>query len=298
MMSYKHETGFFEVPLSYEEGADSDKKLKLYYQRWVPSSNAKSEHDLVVHHGLGEHSSRYGNILGALEGTGISIYSYDIRGHGQSGGKKGLGKDVPQYAEDLKMYLDFIEEEFRVTKPLLYGHSMGGAAVLTLISNKSNQERLKAVVATGSALGVDKNFYQTVMVGLLSCLRHLIPGVTLPSGLDVKNLSHDANYVESYKSDPLTHDLIAVSLAFSVVNGGDEIIKTASNVTLPIFLAHGESDIICTARGTQAYYDKCASTDKTLKIYPGLFHEIHNETKEEREKVLADIKSFIVDHMK
>jgi acylglycerol lipase len=295
-MSFKNETGHFQVPMSYTKagGDDTTKQLKLFYQRWVPE-NPKPGCNVVIHHGLGEHSSRYGNLLSTLEGTGITIYSYDLRGHGHSEGAKGLAKDVYQLAQDLNVYLDFLHKEYRVTQPLLYGHSMGGATSLAFVGQgKEYQGKVKALVITGPALGVDKNCYQTTMFVLLTCLKSIIPNVCLPSGLDIKNLSHDQNYVEAYHTDPMTHDLIAISLAFSLLGAGPSIIETAPTMTLPIFMGHGEDDIICAPYGTKNYFEACGSTQKTLKLYPGLCHEIHNETKEEREKVLADIKEFIV----
>jgi acylglycerol lipase len=160
--------------------------------------------------------------------------------------------------------------------------------------DKSNQEKLKAVIATGPALGVDKNCYQTVMATLVSCLRTVIPSVCLDSGLDCNKLSRDPNVVEAYKTDELTHGLISVSLGFACLESGKrEIIPSARTVTLPIFLAHGGADVIDSPKATEEYYEKCASDKKTLKIYPGLFHEIHNELKDDKEKVLADIKQFI-----
>jgi alpha-beta hydrolase superfamily lysophospholipase len=150
------------------------------------------------------------------------------------------------------------------------------------------------VIATAPALGVDKNCYQTVMATLVSCLRTVIPNVCLDSGLNCKNLSRDPNVVEAYKTDELTHGLISVSLGFAILESGKrEIIPSAETVTLPIFLAHGEADVIDSPKATEEYFVKCASEKKTLKIYPGLFHEIHNELKDDKEKVLADIKQFI-----
>jgi len=40
------------------------------------------------------------------------------------------------------------------------------------------------------------------------------------------------------------------------------------------------------AAGSRFLHEHISSTDKTLKIYPGLFHEIFNEP--EREQVIAD----------
>ena len=254
---------------------------------------------MVLHHGLGEHSDRYSNILGMLEGTGITVYTYDARGHGRSEGKKGLAKDVSHLAGDLDTFLQMIQKEHSVSKPLLYGNSMGGAVVLAFVGkSKANQDRVRAVIATAPALGVEKNCYQVVMSSLLTCLRTIIPNTTLPSGLESDRLSRDQNVVEAYKSDPMNHDMISISLAFSLLESGrSEIIPTAKDMTLPIFLAHGGKDVITDPKGTQAYFDNCASTQKTIKIYPGLFHEIHNETKEDKEKVLADLKAFITAQM-
>lgn len=282
-MSYQHETGHFQT---------SD-NLQLFFQRWIPA-NPQAGHNIVLHHGLGEHSDRYSNVLGMLEGTGITVYAYDVRGHGRSEGKKGLARDVHHLADDLDTFLDFIEKEFKVTKPMLYGHSMGGATVLSFVGQKEKRDKVKAVVATGSALGVEKNLYQVIASSLLTCLRKLIPNTTLPSGLDTNNLSRDKNVIAAFQSDPMTHDMLAVSLAFSLLESGRaEIIPTAKNMSLPIFLGHGAKDEITDPKGTQAYYDNCGSTQKTIKIYPDLLHEIHNETKEDKEKVLADLKAFI-----
>jgi len=292
-MSYQNEQSTFQT---------SD-NLKLFCQRWIPSSvsNAKPGNKvLVIHHGLGEHSDRYSNILSILEGTGITVYSYDVRGHGRSEGRKGLAKDLSHLADDLDTFLQFIQKAYKITqKPMLYGHSMGGAVVLTFLSkSKANQDRVKAVVATASALGVEKNCYQAFMSSLLSCLRAVVPNTTLPSGLDVSKLSRDQNVVEAFKSDDMTHDMISIGLAFSLLESGRaDIIPTASNMTLPIFLAHGEKDVITDPKATQEYFDACGSKDKTIKMYPNLMHEIHNELKEDKEKVLADLKDFITAHM-
>lgn len=297
---YKNETGTFQVPLNHKAATDG-KKLTLFYQRWIPTDNNANNPDrnLVLHHGFGEHSDRYTNVLMALVGTGITVYSFDVRGHGRSQGKQGLAEDVYQLADDLQVFLEFLEQEFKVTKPILYGHSMGGATVLAHIGrSSSSQDKIKAVVATGPALGVDKNCYQTVVGGLLTCLKSVVPSLCLDAGLDTNKLSHDKAVVEAYKADPMTHGMISVSLAFSLLEDGQKrIIPSAKNVTLPIFLGHGEKDVSTDPNGTKDYYQNCASQQKTLQIYPGLLHEIHNELEEDKQKCLADIRKFIMDNL-
>ena len=118
----------------------------------------------------------------------------------------------------------------------------------------------------------------------------------MPAGLDTDKLSNDKAVVEAFKADPMNHDMISVSMGFSLLGDGDDkLIPSAETVTLPIFLAHGEDDVITAPQGTKDYYEKCASQQKTLKIYPGMLHELHNEI--EKETCLADIKQFITQHL-
>jgi alpha-beta hydrolase superfamily lysophospholipase len=66
-----------------------------------------------------------------------------------------------------------------------------------------------------------------------------------------------------------------------------EIQSRAGEITLPILVMHGEADAMTAPAGSQFLYDSVGSVDKTLKFYPGLYHEIFNEP--EREQVYADL---------
>ena len=61
-------------------------------------------------------------------------------------------------------------------------------------------------------------------------------------------------------------------------------------------MIYGGEDKICPPTGGQRLYDGAGSSDKTLKIYPGLYHEIHNEP--EQEMVLTDVVEWLDSHLK
>ena len=42
-------------------------------------------------------------------------------------------------------------------------------------------------------------------------------------------------------------------------------------------------------------YEQVSSTDKTLKIYEGLYHEIHNEP--DREEMFNDLQDWLQAHV-
>ena len=59
--------------------------VELYWQGSVPPEPTGV---LLVSHGLGEHSGRYGNVVDALLPDGWAVYGLDHRGHGRSGGRR------------------------------------------------------------------------------------------------------------------------------------------------------------------------------------------------------------------
>jgi alpha-beta hydrolase superfamily lysophospholipase len=73
------------------------------------------------------------------------------------------------------------------------------------------------------------------------------------------------------------------------------ITKEAYQITLPMIIVQGGDDRLVEPSGAQMLYEKAGSTDKILKIYPELYHEVLNEP--ERELVLSDIESWLEAHL-
>jgi alpha-beta hydrolase superfamily lysophospholipase len=101
----------------------------IFYRRLIPE---KPRFRVVVSHGLGEHSGRYGNVAEALIPLGASLWIHDHRGHGRSQGKRGHVGDFNDYVHDLKTMVSMAAAEGEKTVPtLLLGHSMGGLIALS-----------------------------------------------------------------------------------------------------------------------------------------------------------------------
>ena len=59
---------------------------------------------------------------------------------------------------------------------------------------------------------------------------------------------------------------------------------------------HGTAEKIADPEGTKELYIRSQSTDKTLKLYEGLYHELVNEP--EKDQVIADLKEWILTRIK
>ena len=49
------------------------------------------------------------------------------------------------------------------------------------------------------------------------------------------------------------------------------------------------------AEGSRNFFEAIASQDKTLRIYPGLYHEIFNEP--ERLEMMGELADWVVSHI-
>lgn len=79
---------------------------------------------IILVHGLGEHSGRYGKLIKMVNDAGFAVYAFDWLRHGKSGGKRGHAT-IEQTMEIIDEIIGEIEE-----KPFLFGHSLGGLTVV------------------------------------------------------------------------------------------------------------------------------------------------------------------------
>jgi alpha-beta hydrolase superfamily lysophospholipase len=68
-----------------------------------------------------------------------------------------------------------------------------------------------------------------------------------------------------------------------------------STITLPVLVMHGEADALVPAQASEDIAAKVGSTDVTLKVWPGLYHEIYNEP--ERNEVIATTVEWVGAHL-
>ncbi|MBC7900747.1 MAG: alpha/beta hydrolase, partial [Saprospiraceae bacterium] len=93
-------------------------------------------------------------------------------------------------------------------------------------------------------------------------------------------------------SDPLiAKESQPTETAAVMLGAADELEKKFPTFTLPLFILHGTEDKATRPSGSQAFYDAAASTDKTLKLYEGHYHDLLNDI--DKEVVLADIQNWI-----
>lgn len=282
--SYQEETNYFISNIDKE---------RIFYRKFLPNSIKRV---LVYQHGFGEHSGRYQNLIEALQGTETAIYGQDLRGHGRSPGIRGHVEDFFWYCQDFGQLLEIALKETGLKKALALGHSMGGVVVLKYALFNNNQDKLAGLILSGTAFRPVLNLEKQVKKFFAEILSPFFGSLVLDANLDARLLSHDTEVVFRYQSDPLVHGKISLKMGHTFFSSGEELLKRAAEIKIPLLVLHGGSDGLTDSKASEEFFKKASSQDKTLKIYEGLYHEIINEKEEDRQKVLNDIRLWVQNH--
>lgn len=249
---------------------------------------------LMIHHGVGEHALRYQTFAdNLLHDVNVNMVSFDIRGHGESDGKRGDADGLGGLASDFEEVLHHFVDEYAPQHVYVAGHSLGAASVLHYMTHQQPHDLIRGLILSAPPVHVSTNLSQKAKIAVGRILKLVAPTVTLPTGLPATGISKVAAEVERYKQDPHVHDLLSARLAISIVDGGDLIVSRAGRINVPVLLYHGADDPISHVEGSRKLSAGFGTDDVEYIEWEGMLHETHHESEEERAQVFASIKTWL-----
>lgn len=239
----------------------------LHIHRW-PGQGTRGT--VLIVHGLGEHGGRYAHVAAWLTARGFRVLGYDHRGHGRSGGARGVVPAADTLVDDLAMVIDVLRPP--TERFLILAHSMGGSVAAQFVA----QERrpVDALVLSSPALAAKLSAVQRLQlrIGLA-----VAPFLTQGNGIDANDISHDPEVVARYLGDPLNHNRVCAQLAKSILDGGELARAAAARWSVPTLLVYAGADQLVDPAGSDAFAASAPREVVESERFPGLFHEILNE---------------------
>jgi len=264
--------------------------VKIFFRHFAAETEKAR---LVIAHGLGEHSGRYGNVVERLVSKGFSVWLPDHRGHGQSEGKRGHVLNFMQYLTDLKSMLELARAGMiDGCKCFLLGHSMGG--LIALYYAQRFDEHIDGIVASSPALGMVIEVPAAKKI-LGSFMSYLWPSLTMGNELDAGKISHDPDVVSGYQNDPLVHDRVSTRFFTELMSAMETVNQQVASLKVPVLMQVAGDDHLVNARISKQFFEELPTPDKTLQVYEGLYHEIYNELEGQRETVLTDLEDWLME---
>jgi alpha-beta hydrolase superfamily lysophospholipase len=269
-----------------EHAFDGVGDVRIVYDVWTPDATPRAV--VILSHGFGEHARRYDHVAERFGRDGFLTYALDHRGHGRSGGKRVLVKNISEFTGDFDTLVGIATQEHPGVPRIVLGHSMGGGIVFAY--GVEHPDNYDLMVLSGPAVAA-----QTAVSPLLAWLAKTIgaiaPGMPLQQ-LEAGAVSRDPAVVDAYNTDPLVyHGKVPGGIARVLMLVGETMPQRAASLAAPLLVVHGSEDRLIPEIGSHQLVDAVGSSDVELKVYPGLYHEVFNEP--EQEQVLDDVVSWI-----
>lgn len=246
---------------------------------------------VLLTHGLGEHSGRYGHVLHHFQEQQIAGVRFDLRGHGRSDGIRGHTGCYDLLLDDLSLMFQMTRARFPGVPIVIYGHSLGG----NVVANWCLRRKEEAAQAVGAVLSAPwfklAERPSPLKVGLIRALSRFWPSLSIPTHLRSRNLTRNRQAAALFDHDPLVHRRITVQMAIGAYDAAHWALEHASSLELAILGLHGTADRVTSPEGTLQF---CRTAPRAeLLLLEGLVHEPHNEP--EWRQVLGNVRSWIVD---
>lgn len=261
---------------------------RLFIRSWRPTAVPKAV--VALCHGFNAHSGYFSWVADQLVEDGYAVYAVDLRGRGRSDGERFFVKEVGEYESDLAALIALAKSREPGLQTFLLGHSAGG--VTSVVYTLDHQQEIDGLICESFAYQVPAPDFA---LAALKGLAHLAPHAHVLA-LKNKDFSRDPAAVQRMDEDPLiAHETQPTSTVAALAHADERLKKEFAKITLPVLILHGKHDNATKWQGSQEFYDKVSSKDKTLKLYDGYFHDLLNDTG--KEAPMRDIQQWLAAHV-
>jgi alpha-beta hydrolase superfamily lysophospholipase len=257
---------------------------KIYEQGWRPAGTSRAA--LVLVHGLKDHSSRYRDLGITLAHRGLSLYAFDLRGHGYSEGVRDHIDSLDHAVKDLDGVLARVRDREKGKPVYLIGQGFGASVAAVHVGRGIRPVEGLILIAPPLRGEVKR----TERVGTRAAA--IFGPTTGGLEIDLAKWSSDPSVVAALRSDPLVYDgEPTASTAGEVLRASDEVQKLAPTLKTPVLILFGGADAVSSAELGKALFEKVGATDKVFETYEGLFHDLLHEPR--RAEVIGDVFDWV-----
>jgi acylglycerol lipase len=258
---------------------------QIFTRSWRPAVGQPLAMVVIVP-GFLSHSGYYTWVGERLAAGGLATHALDLRGRGKSNGERFYVETFDDYVDDVRTIVASASAQDPGLPVFMLGHSAGG--VVGCLYALEHASDLAGLICESFAYQLPA---PDLALTILKGLSHLAPHAHVLK-LAHADFSRDPAVVAAMDSDPLiAGESQPAQTVAAMVRADERLSREFPLVTLPLLIMHGRADKAAKPSGSQRFYELAGSTDKTLELYEGGFHDLLNDL--DKERVLADIARWI-----
>ncbi|XP_010534286.1 PREDICTED: caffeoylshikimate esterase-like isoform X3 [Tarenaya hassleriana] len=272
--------------------------LKLFTQWWSPLPPSRPLGLVAVVHGFTGESSWFLQLTSILFAkSGFIAVAIDHQGHGFSDGLGAHIPDINPVVDDcISFFDDFRSRHVSPDLPcFLYSESLGGAIALYIAIRQKS--RWDGLILNGAMCGISAKFKPPwPLEHLLFVVATLIPTWrVIPTRGSIPDLSFKEPWKKklALASPRRTVARPRAATAYELVRVCKDLQGRFEEVEVPILIVHGGDDVVCDPACVEELHRRAKSVDKTIKIYPGMWHQLVGEPEENCDLVFSDMLEWL-----
>lgn len=269
--------------------------LRLFRHWILPEVQPRAM--IVFAHGMLEHGGRHLDWAERLaREQHFGIVAPDARGHGRSEGRRAWVRQFDDFVNDYIQTLADVRKRFPDVPLFAMGFSMGGAiASLTAIARTTGDSslpipELEGMILVAPAIRFRGKYFPALHFSA-SLLDFFLPKLFVAKP-NLSIMSRNEELIRLYQNDPLVYQgQLILHFGTEILKAMSRIQQQAHLIDLPLLVMQGDCDWVVTPSGASELVELIGSRDKTLKMYPGLYHTLLHEP--EQDQVLGDLADWI-----
>lgn len=273
--------------------------IKQLTHWWTPLPPIKLIGILAMVHGYtGDSTNGYFQFTAVhFAKSGFATCAIDHQGHGFSGGLSFHIPDINRVVEDCIVFFDSFRNRHS-SPPLpafLYSESLGGA--ISLYITLRQKGLWSGLILNGAMCGISAKFKPPwPLEHLLPLVAALIPTWrVVPTRGTISKVSFKVEWKRRLvKTLPWRKEARPrASTALELVRVCKELQGRFEEVDVAFLISHGEKDVVCDPECVKDLYARAASTDKTIRVYPGMWHQLVGEPAEDVDLVFGEMVDWL-----
>lgn len=275
--------------------------LRIFTQWWVPESLGENSREplgiVCMIHGFTGESSWFLQLTAVhFAKQGFAVCALDHQGHGFSDGLYAHVPDINPVVDDCVSFFNSFRQRYSPSVPaFLYAESLGGAIALLI---HLRGEKYDGVVLNGAMCGISNKFKpQWPLEHFLSVVAKLVPTwQVVPTKGSIPQVSFKVEWKRklAVASPRRKQTRPRAATALELLRVCREVQDNFNNITIPMLIVHGGEDVICDPASVEDLYKNVKSEDKTLKIHPGLWHQLVGESDEDVDTIFAEVLDWLI----
>lgn len=269
--------------LTFRSGAET------LHGEWFEAKDARGV--AIVLHGYAEHCGRYREVAHVLVQAGVAVFSYDMRGHGRSTGRRGHVDRYEDYLADLRAARAQADALAAAAgcgaRRALVAHSNGSLVALRALID-ADPPAVDAAILASPFLAL-RLPVPAIKRGAARVLSRILPALAMSNELRLEILTHDAGKLAERAADTLCHGVATARFFTEATAAQARVRAEASRIRVPTLWTIGGADQIADASVSAAVAGAVPGAE--VVVLDGQFHEVWNEV--ERGATFARIDAFV-----